>query len=266
MDGADGSVTPPPHRTLKLIVAYDGTRLVGWQRQADGESVQGLLETALARFEGGPVTVHGAGRTDAGVHALAQVASARVSCAHDTATLARGLNAALPRDVRVVRVEEAPGEFHARFSARAKHYRYLIRHGGHASPFERGYVWEVPEALDVDAMRSEAAAITGTHDFAAFQSTGSDVSDTIRTIFRSEVVTGAAGAHPAAAGDLLAYEVSGDGFLRHMVRALVGTLVEVGQGRRPRGAMAALLAAGDRSAAGPTAPAQGLFLVAVDYD
>src|SRR6478752_2634324 len=111
-------------RTLKLTVSYDGTRFVGWQRQAEGESIQGLLEDALARFEGAPVTVHGAGRTDAGVHALGQVASVRVTCGHDTATLTRALNAQLPEDVRVLLVEEADADFHARFSARAKSYRY----------------------------------------------------------------------------------------------------------------------------------------------
>src|ERR1041384_1204107 len=127
-------------RTLKLTLAYDGTRFVGWQRQAEGESIQGLLEEALARFEGGPVTVHGAGRTDAGVHALGQVASVRATFDHDVATLARALNAQLPEDVRVISVEDVPADFHARFSARAKTYRYLIRNGPLALPFERQYV------------------------------------------------------------------------------------------------------------------------------
>ncbi len=116
-------------RTLKLTLAYDGTRFVGWQRQAEGESIQGLLEDALARFEGAPVTVHGAGRTDAGVHALGQVASVRVTCSHDVATLTRALNAQLPEDLRVLSVEEAPSDFHARFSAKSKTYRYMIRNG-----------------------------------------------------------------------------------------------------------------------------------------
>src|SRR4051794_24117138 len=153
-------------RTLKLTLAYDGTRFVGWQRQAAGESIQGLLEDALARFEGGPVTVHGAGRTDAGVHALGQVASVRVACRHDTATLTRALNAQLPEEVRVLAVEEADPEFHARFSARSKAYRYVIRNAAIATPFERAYVWHLPERLDVAAMREAAAMVVGTHDFA----------------------------------------------------------------------------------------------------
>src|SRR4029078_3985544 len=154
-------------RVLEFTLAYDGTRYVGWQRQADGESIQGLLEEALARFEGGPVTVHGAGRTDAGVHALAQVAGVRAPCANDTATLTRALNAQLPEDVRVLTVEEEAADFHARFSARSKTYRYVIRNAPIAMPFERLYVWHLPERLDLNAMRDAAGLVAGTHDFAA---------------------------------------------------------------------------------------------------
>jgi tRNA pseudouridine38-40 synthase len=245
-------------RTLKLTLSYDGTRLVGWQRQAEGESVQGVLEDALACFEGGPVTVHGAGRTDAGVHALGQVASVEVAFAHDTATLARALNAQLPEDVRVLAVEEAAPGFHARFSARSKSYRYCIRNGAVATPFERAYVWHVPQPLDVDAMRQAASRLLGRHDFSTFRSMGTDVPDAVRTLRISDVL--------GDAGSLLTYEVSGDGFLRHMVRAIVGTLVEVGRGWRDPEQMDALLQARDRARAGATAPPHGLFLVSVDYD
>jgi tRNA pseudouridine38-40 synthase len=248
-------------RTLKLTLSYDGTRLVGWQRQAEGESVQGVLEDALARFEGAPVTVHGAGRTDAGVHALGQVASVEVSFAHDAATLTRALNAQLPEDVRVLSVEEAAPGFHARFSARSKSYRYCIRNGAVASPFERAYVWHVPQPLDVDAMRQAASRLLGRHDFSTFRSIGTDVPDAVRTLHTSAVVEAA-----GDAGSLLTYEVSGDGFLRHMVRAIVGTLVEVGRGWRDPAQMDALLQARDRARAGATAPPHGLFLVRVDYD
>ena len=259
-----------PSRTLKLTVAYDGTRFVGWQRQADGDSIQGLLEAALARFEGGPVTVHGAGRTDAGVHALGQVASAVVTCAHDPAVLARGLNAQLPADVRVLSVADAPPGFHARFSARSKAYRYLLRTGPVAAPFERDYVWHVPGRLDLDRMRTAAAALLGTHDFSAFRSAGGHTRTTERTITRTDVRVShepvAPGAGVACAGPLVAYDVEGDGFLRHMVRAIVGTLVDIGQGRREAGTMARLAQGGARGDAGPTAPARGLWLVRVDYD
>jgi tRNA pseudouridine38-40 synthase len=244
-------------RTLKLTVAYDGTRFVGWQRQAAGESIQGVLEDALARFEGSPVTVHGAGRTDAGVHALGQVASVRVSCRHDTSTLTRALNAQLPEDVRVMSVEDAEDDFHARFSARAKTYRYMIRNAPIATPFERAYVWHVPGPLNVDAMHAGAALLVGTHDFAAFQSAGTATPGSVRTMVRSGI--------RVPEPSLLAFEVTGEGFLRHMVRALAGTLVEIGRGWREPASIRTLLANGLRAEAGATAPPHGLFLVAVDY-
>ena len=244
-------------RTLKLTISYDGTRFVGWQRQAEGESIQGLLEDALARFEGAPVTVHGAGRTDAGVHALGQVASVRVTCGHDTATLTRALNAQLPEDIRVLAVEEADPEFHARFSARTKTYRYVIRNAPIATPFERAYVWHLPERLNVDAMQEAAAMVVGTHDFAAFQSVGTESPGSVRTIVRSGI--------RVLEPSLLAYEVTGEGFLRYMVRALTGTLVEIGRGWRAPSSLRDLLSGGRRAEAGATAPPHGLFLVAVDY-
>lgn len=261
-------------RTLKLTLSYDGTRFVGWQRQAEGASIQGLLEEALARFEGAAVNVHGAGRTDAGVHALAQVASVQVTCTHAADALLRGLNASLPPEVRVTAVEEAPPGFHARFGARSKTYRYLVRNAPIVSPFERAYVWHVPEPLEVEAMREAAAALVGTHDFAAFGSAGSQTKDTTRTITRSAIsvdgnleprIPGPQPPTPNPQLGLLAYEVDGTGFLRHMVRAIAGTLVEIGRGRRPAAAMSALVAGGSRADAGATAPPHGLFLVRVDY-
>jgi tRNA pseudouridine38-40 synthase len=244
-------------RTLKLTLAYDGTRFVGWQRQAEGESIQGILEATLARFEGAAVTVHGAGRTDAGVHALGQVASVRVTFGHDPATLVRALNAQLPAEIRVLAVDDVADDFHARFSARAKTYRYQLRAGAVASPFDRAYVWTLHESLDVAAMEEGAAWLVGTHDFKAFQSVGTQMPSTVRTLtasgFRHE-------------GELLAYEVTGDGFLRHMVRAIVGTLVEVGRGWREARSVAALLDGASRGQAGATAPPHGLFLARVDYD
>jgi tRNA pseudouridine38-40 synthase len=244
-------------RNLKLTLAYDGTRFVGWQRQAEGDSIQGVLEDALARFERAPVTVHGAGRTDAGVHALGQVASVRVTFEHDAATLLRALNAQLPEEIRVLAVEDAPPDFHARFSAREKSYRYQLRSGGVESPFQREYVWHLPERLDVTAMRAAAQVLEGTHDFAAFQSVGTQVPTSIRTISRS---------HLGEEGELLVYDVTGDGFLRHMVRSIVGTLVDIGRGWRNVESMAALLDGGTRAQAGATAPPHGLFLARVDYD
>jgi tRNA pseudouridine38-40 synthase len=255
-------------RTVKLTIAYDGTRFVGWQRQASGESVQGWLEQVLGRLEGEPVIVHGAGRTDAGVHALGQVASVSVRGTHDAATLLRALNAQLPPDIRVRKVEDVPDGFHARFSARRKTYRYLIRQAPFADPFERAFAWHVSGPLRLPDMIAAAAVLHGTHDFAAFRSTGTDVTTTVRTIYRSELRASAPQEDQAGnAGVLLTYEVEGDGFLRHMVRTIVGTLVDVGQGRRSPASVTALLQPGStRAQAAATAPAHGLYLVGVEYD
>jgi tRNA pseudouridine38-40 synthase len=257
-------------RTLKITLSYDGTRYVGWQRQASGESVQGLLEEAVARFEGNAVSAQGAGRTDAGVHALGQVASVEVTCDHPVETLARGLNAWLPSDVRIIKVEDTAEDFHARFSARSKTYRYLLRNAPRVSPFERAYVWQVAGTLDVSAMQTAANVLVGTHDFSSFCSAGSNVKDGVRTVSRSIIHYIEPDVVPYVPTPeertLLAYEVTANGFLRHMVRAIVGTLVEIGQRRRSATSMVKLLEAASRAQAGATAPPHGLFLVAVDYD
>lgn len=244
-------------RTIKLTLQYDGTDYVGWQRQAEGVSIQGLLEEALKPIEGAPVIVHGAGRTDAGVHALGQVASFTLQASMDTPTLARALNAVLPPDLRVTSAEEEAEGFHARFSATGKTYEYRIVNGPLASPFVRRYVWHVMPRIDPAAVREAALVLVGTHDFAAFQGTGTVVASTERTIHRLDVREGPDGQ--------LVMAIEGNGFLRHMVRNIVGTLVEIGLGRRPATAMAEILASRDRARAGRTAPPQGLFLIDVRY-
>jgi tRNA pseudouridine38-40 synthase len=268
-------------RTLKLTVQYDGTNYVGWQRQAAGISIQGLLEEALEPFEGGPVTVYGAGRTDAGVHALAQVASVRTRSEHGVDTLRRALNAVLPPDVRVLLVQDAAPGFHARFDAVSKTYAYRIANAAVVSAFEHRYVWHVPGRLNLEAMRRGAEALVGRHDFAAFQSSGGDVETTEREILSIEVRfdqgstgvrpgsdEGQIGGRPGAAPiqPPLVITVAGDGFLRHMVRTIAGTLVDVGLGRWPASDVAVILASRDRRRAGRAAPAAGLFLVAVEYE
>jgi tRNA pseudouridine38-40 synthase len=246
---------------FKITLAYDGTDFVGWQRQAAGVSIQGLLEDALRELDGRDVTVMGAGRTDAGVHALGQVAAFAIERPLAADAVVRALNARLPDTVRVLSAEEVPASFRARADARSKVYRYRIWHGDVVSPFERRFVWHVPGELDVEAMRTAAQLLEGQHDFAAFQTAGSDVRSTERNILSSEIQSDIR----SSRSEVLTYEVCGTGFLRHMVRAIAGSLVEVGRGHRSPAWMADVLASRDRGQAGPTAPARGLFLVSVAY-
>lgn len=243
--------------TFKITVAYDGSRFVGWQRQANGTSVQGLIEDALGELDDRGVTVHGAGRTDAGVHAMGQVASFTLVRDASADIVVRSLNAKLPAEIRIMAADVVPASFHARFNATSKTYRYRLWNAGVLDPFERAYAWHVAGALDIAGMADAARLVEGRHDFAAFQTVGGASGPTERSLSASMLT---------ARGDgLLLYEVTGDGFLRHMVRAIVGTLVEVGRGRRRPVWMRDVIASRDRSQAGMTAPAQGLFLVRVDY-
>ena len=255
--------------TFKITLAYDGTNYVGWQRQASGISIQGLVEEALRELDGRDVTLHGAGRTDAGVHALGQVASCALDRAIESGVLVRALNARLPPDIRVVSAKEVAPDFHARFRANAKTYRYRIDNADVMSPFDRHYAWHVFGAIDVEAMDAAARLIEGRHDFAAFQTGPGTTRTTERTVTRSRVMRMMALSAEDTDGrtgrGLIAYEITGDGFLRHMVRAITGTLVEIGRGRWPIEEMRAVLESRERGRAGPTAPAWGLFLVGVEY-
>jgi len=267
--------------SFKITLAYDGTDYVGWQLQANGVSIQGLLEDALRALDQRDVRVTGAGRTDAGVHALGQVASFTIQRALTADAVVRAVNARLPGAVRVLSAEEVGETFHPRSGATTKTYRYRIWNGEVASPFERRYAWHLAGALDVEAMQAAARLVEGRHDFAAFQAAGSEVKTTVREILvsriadcglripdcgfpaASSIINSSAIRNPHSA--LLEYEITGTGFLRHMVRALVGTLVEVGRGRRPVEWITDVLASRDRTTAGPTAPPEGLFLVRVEY-
>jgi tRNA pseudouridine38-40 synthase len=260
--------------TFKITLAYDGTGYVGWQRQANGISIQALIEDALCELDGRDVSVAGAGRTDAGVHALGQVAAFTIARDLGPGALVRALNAHLPHAIRVLTAEQAPAAFHPRFGARAKTYRYRLWHDEVMSPFERAYAWHVPGPLDIDALRAAARLFEGRHDFAAFQATGSSVATTAREIFSSRIVDcglriGEESAIESAIRNpqsaMLAYDVTGTGFLRHMVRIIVGSLVEIGRGRQPVDWIERVIASRDRASAGPTAPPHGLFLVRVEY-
>ena len=246
-------------RGFRLTLEYDGSQFHGWQVQPGGRrTVQGVLEEALRRIGGGSARALGAGRTDAGVHAEGQVAGAWLATELEPAQLARALNGVLPPDLAVVACAPAPEGFHPRFAARAKLYRYRIWNGACRSPLRQARVHWVRTPLDLPAMRAAAALLVGRHDFAAFQAAGSDVATTVRSLARVDV-SGAPG------GDV-AIEVEGDGFLRHMVRILVGTLIDVGLGRRAAASLPGLLAGRDRTRAGRTAPARALTLVRVEYD
>jgi tRNA pseudouridine38-40 synthase len=250
--------------TFKITLAYDGAGFVGWQRQDNGVSIQAQIEDALRALDGRDVTVTGAGRTDAGVHALGQVAAFTMVRELEPHAVARALNGSLPRAIRVIDAEQAPPGFHPQFSAHRKTYRYRLWNDEVMSPFEREYAWHVSGPLDVEAMGAAARLLEGRHDFAAFQATGSSVATTERQIFESVFRTPhlePGTSNPA----LLCYEITGTGFLRHMVRIIVGSLVEIGRGRKPVEWIGGVIAARDRTLAGPTAPPQGLFLVAVEY-
>ena len=258
----------PVMRTLKLTIAYEGTAYVGWQRQLNGTSIQSSLEAVLATIEGRSVVAAGAGRTDAGVHALGQVASIQLSHQISPQALVRAVNARFPADIRLVSVEEMSVPFHARFDATAKTYRYYLLNGAVMSPFACRYGWFVGAPLDRERMMDAAQLFVGERDFAAFQATGGATRTTVRTLFGLTIRS--ALPEPWFAGDgdgasITVIDVRGSGFLRHMVRVIVGTLVEVGRGRRSCADVADALRTGDRELAGQTAPPHGLFLMNVEY-
>ena len=224
--------------------------------QAGQRTVQGVVEDALRPFENRRVVVHFAGRTDTGVHASGQVISFSLASTIACDALQRALNVTLPDDVRVMRVDEVAEGFNARFDARSKGYRYDVFNGAVVPPRKRHFVWHVPQPLDTGVMREAAAAIMGEHDFSGFQAAGGDVITNRREVLLSRITRD---------DDRVTYEIAATGFLRHMVRNIVGTLVDIGLGRRPLEDMRRVLEARDRSHASATAPARGLTLVSVDY-
>jgi tRNA pseudouridine38-40 synthase len=246
-------------RRIKIEVSYDGTDYHGWQVQPGLPTIQGTLEQVLSEIEGKPVQVAGSGRTDAGVHALAQVAAFSIENPIPAANLLRAANRLLPYDIRIVRVEEVDADFHPRFDAKAKTYEYRIFRGEICPPFERRYVYHHAYPLDIEAMIRLAPLLEGEHDFTAFAA--SDDRDElggskVRSIFCSRL---------ALENDRLIYRVRGSGFLKHMVRNVVGVLLEAGKGNVDEAGLLTRLRSDSGILPGPTAPSRGLFLISVEY-
>ena len=262
-------------RTLKLTIAYDGTNYAGWQRQANGVGIQQIIEDEIAAIVGGSGALMAAGRTDAGVHAAAQVASITIDHPIATDDLLRALNARIKGgDIRIRSIEEMPLGWSARAAAKSKTYRYAIWNGAHPSPFFRHVVWHVPQQLDLDRMSRAARHLVGEHDFVAFQGRGAEVLTTVRRVLSAEVVEMNIDTDQPVAlspiefdrgGRLVRLEISGTGFLRHMVRTVAGTLVDIGRGNMEVDDMRAIIESKDRARTGQTAPAQGLMLWSVSY-
>lgn len=244
-------------RNIRIIVEYDGTGLAGWQRQKDVPTIQSLLEEALARLTGSQVALIGAGRTDAGVHARGQAANFKTESGRSLTEIQRGANALLPAQIVIREVMEVPLDFHARYDALGKIYDYFLDQGPVRSALNRHFAWRRGPGLDLEAMARAMKSLIGRHDFASFQSTGTKVRTSVRRMKSAGLET--------LDDDLCRLTFEADGFLRHMVRALVGTLDLVGRGRLSPEEFEQILRARDRSQAGPTAPAAGLFLRQVIY-
>lgn len=245
-----------PPRRIKLVLEYRGTCYHGWQVQPNVVTVQGILEAQLSKIVNGPVRVHASGRTDAGVHALGQVVHFDTVSSIATEALLRGLNSLLPADIVIQRADEAPADFHARYSAKRKTYAYIVQNYPLRSAFHASYAWHIAQPLDLTAVRTAAPVLIGCHDFSAFRASSCSAHSPVRTLLELKVQRHA---------KRIVFWLTADGFLQYMVRNIIGTLVQIGRGQIGAADMPMILESGQRQAAGPTAPAQGLFLVRVMY-
>ena len=242
-------------RNIKITIQYNGKNYCGWQKQNNSPGIQGTIEKAIFDITREEVKITGSGRTDAGVHALGQVANFKINSQIPVDRIPNALNAKLPKDISIVKAEEVDEDFHSRYSAKKKTYRYQIYNSLYRSPIYADISYPVKYDLDIDKMKKEAKSLIGTYDFKGFMSSGSSVTDTVRTIYNIEV---------SKSEDLIIIEIEGNGFLYNMVRIIAGTLVDIGRGRITEN-MSTIIKSKSRSMAGHTAPAHGLFLKKVDY-
>jgi len=244
-------------KNFKITIEYDGSAYHGWQSQATGLTIQDEIEKALMTMTGKRVVLTGSGRTDAGVHAFGQAANFHCDTALDPEVIQRGLNGLMPEDIVITACKQVPDKFHARYDVKSKTYHYRILNRTLPASIFRQYAWHIRKKLDLDAMRSALSHIIGTHDFKAFEGSGSPRANTIRCVMHADLVELEDG--------YMVFEIEGDGFLRFMVRNIVGTLVDVGLGKITSDDFNRILASKDRKLAGATAPAHGLFLMRVKY-
>lgn len=245
-------------QTFKLTIEYDGTGFAGWQRQTDRPTVQGALEQVLSRILDQPVTLAGSGRTDAGVHARGQVATFCADTVMDPQVMKKGVNSLMKHPIVLIDCVQVPDDFHARYSAVSKEYRYVVLNRETPCAIGRNYVWHVHRPLDLPAMNQCCERICGTHDFKSFENAGSPRRSTVRTVFMARM--------ERRDNDRLIFKICADGFLKNMVRNLMGTLVDAGHGKLPPPMFERILSGRNRSLAGATAPARGLFLHQVNYE
>ena len=243
-------------RTIKLTIAYDGTDYRGWQVQSSGRTIQEEIEKALEKTFRRKCRVHGAGRTDAGVHAKGQVAHVKLPTSIPIDKVPLALNPSLPEGIVIIGAEEAREDFHSRFDSKRKHYRYTIFNSKIDDPFRSRYSWRVPYKLDIPLMKKEAAFLVGRHDYRSFQASDKRESSSVRKIFYLKI---------RKKKEEITMDIEGNGFLYNMVRNIVGTLIDIGRGYLPPGSMKKILKVRSRKLAGPTAPAKGLSLIEVKY-
>jgi tRNA pseudouridine38-40 synthase len=255
-------------RNIKIVLEYDGTNYSGWQTQCSGVTIQNTIEDCLERLIGHRAKVIGAGRTDSGVHALGQVASFKTDSRHETKTIRRALNALLPKDIRVIDASDVDASFHPRYSALSKRYIYYIALGGRPSVFIDRYAWALPYSLDIDLMKEAAGFFIGRKDFSSMRGSGCGAKTTIREVFdfKVETIESIGFLSFQLKGGFIKCSVEADAFLRHMVRNMVGTIIEVGRKKIPLTSIPEIIESCDRRLAGPTAPARGLFLESIKYN